>query len=248
MDIFHFIPGYSHYIFDSGREPAFVMLATFIITFAVVRTFTRRRRGTQKGRTFIHGVHAHHLVFGMVLAFAAGAVEFAFSPVSDTATLFLAALFGMGVAVVLDEFALVFHLQDVYWERQGRKSIDAIVVAAGFGLLFLLHTSPFQNYLKLPIELQVLLQVGNLIVVLIAASKGKLASSVFGVFIPPLAILGSIRLAEPSSLWARRFYPTNGRQHRRAVKRYVAYRKRWHPIKERVWDLLGGSMSSQVDK
>jgi hypothetical protein len=50
----------------------------------------------------------------------------------------LAILFGIGAALVLDEFALWLRLADVYWEPEGRESIDAVVLAAGFGILYLL--------------------------------------------------------------------------------------------------------------
>jgi hypothetical protein len=42
----------------------------------------------------------------------------------------LAALFGVGAGLTLDEFALWIHLEDVYWSSEGRSSIDAVVVAA----------------------------------------------------------------------------------------------------------------------
>lgn len=32
--------------------------------------------------------------------------------------------------LTLDEFALWLHLQDVYWAREGRQSVDAVVLAA----------------------------------------------------------------------------------------------------------------------
>lgn len=41
-------------------------------------------------------------------------------------------LYGVGAALTLDEFALWLNLQDVYWERQGRESIDAVLL---FGAL-----------------------------------------------------------------------------------------------------------------
>jgi hypothetical protein len=53
----------------------------------------------------------------------------------DRAPRFRAILFGIGAALVLDEFALVLNLADVYWAPQGRESIDAIVVFAGLLLL-----------------------------------------------------------------------------------------------------------------
>ena len=53
-----------------------------------------------------------------------------------------AALFGLGTALVLDEFALILHLRDVYWTNEGRLSIDAVFVAAGVTALLLIGVSP----------------------------------------------------------------------------------------------------------
>ena len=44
-------------------------------------------------------------------------------------------LYGAGAALTLDEFALWLNLEDVYWARQGRASIDAIIL---FGALLLI--------------------------------------------------------------------------------------------------------------
>ena len=41
-------------------------------------------------------------------------------------------LHGIGAALTLDEFALWLNLQDVYWERQGRTSIDAVILFGSF--------------------------------------------------------------------------------------------------------------------
>ena len=43
-----------------------------------------------------------------------------------------ALLYGVGAALTLDEFALWLNLEDVYWEREGRASIDAVML---FGAL-----------------------------------------------------------------------------------------------------------------
>ena len=72
------------------------------------------------------------MVFGVIIGFLAGAIEFALPPGNGFAHLLLAALFGGGAALVLDEFALAVHLQDVYWAHQGRESIDAVIL---FGAL-----------------------------------------------------------------------------------------------------------------
>ena len=50
--------------------------------------------------------------------------------VSPDQRTFLAVPFGVGAALTLDEFALWLHLEDNYWSKQGRTSIDAVVIAA----------------------------------------------------------------------------------------------------------------------
>jgi hypothetical protein len=47
----------------------------------------------------------------------------------------------VGAALTLDEFALWVNLRDVYWEREGRRSIDAVFVAAGLGGLVLVGSA-----------------------------------------------------------------------------------------------------------
>jgi hypothetical protein len=42
-----------------------------------------------------------------------------------------AVIFGAGAAVTLDEFALWLNLEDVYWAKQGRESVDAVVLFGG---------------------------------------------------------------------------------------------------------------------
>ena len=55
----------------------------------------------------------------------------------------LAVLFGAGAALTLDEFALWLHLEDVYWSREGRSSVDAVLIALVVGALLLLGANPF---------------------------------------------------------------------------------------------------------
>lgn len=241
MDIFKFIPGYNTHIFEAGREPALIMLLAFIITFICTRGYTRLARTHGWGSASFGGVHTHHLVFGMVLAFTAAAAVFGFTPTIDGPWfLLLAAMFGCGAALVLDEFALIFHLEDVYWEKEGRKSIDAVVLGLAFGSLFLLHITPLGTddnttgwYLALTISI-------NLLFVLVAAIKGKIYLAIFGVFIPILSIVGAIRLAEPGSLWAKNLYGKKPKKLDRSRKRYVHYELRYRHIKERAWDIIGG--------
>jgi hypothetical protein len=51
--------------------------------------------------------------------------------------------FGAGAALVLDEFALVFYLKDVYWSQQGRDSVDATILGLMSAGLCLGVSEPF---------------------------------------------------------------------------------------------------------
>jgi len=249
MDLFPFVPGYTQGIYQSGREAALVMLLSFLVTFLCARGYTRLARTRDWGSASVGGVHAHHLVFGVIIAFLGGALEFGFQPdQASWAQLLFAAMFGAGVALVLDEFALLFHLQDVYWEREGRKSVDAIVLGALFGAIFLLQITPLgdsggQTRSALAISLVV-----NLLFVIAAAVKGKLYLAVFGVFMPILAIVGAIRLAEPGSIWARHRYTTRPKKLRRSQVRYKHYEQIWRPRWERARDFLGGKPGRHVSR
>lgn len=240
MNLFRFIPGYETRIYDSGREPALVMLVAFLVAFALTRGYTRIARVRGWGSGHVGAVHLHHVVVGLVLAFAAGALEFAFLPGQGFFQLALAAVFGAGVALVLDEFALVFRLEDVYWEREGRTSVDAVVLATALGAIFLLHAAPLGGKPDASATVIVASVALNLVIVIVAAVKGKLLTATFGVFIPILALIGAVRLAEPGSIWARRYYATGSAKRRRAERRYASYEERLRPIKERAWDVIGG--------
>src|SRR5690606_14188466 len=67
-------------------------------------------------------MHIHHVVFGVVLMLGGGVAGLILSGGSQTAYAVAASVFGVGAALVLDEFALILHLHDVYWEEEGRTS------------------------------------------------------------------------------------------------------------------------------
>lgn len=61
----------------------------------------------------------------------------------------MAVLFGIGAALTIDEFALWLYLKDVYWTKQGRDSIDAIVfVLLIFGIVFLISEAHDHDWIK----------------------------------------------------------------------------------------------------
>jgi hypothetical protein len=131
---------YASAIVATGKEPAFLLTLAFLATFGIVRLITYSIRHERlpmfRNVTTKSGLHIHHMVPGMLLVLASGylgLVLTAHRPVN-----LLAILFGIGAALVLDEFALWLRLADVYWEPQGRESIDAVVLAGGIGILYLL--------------------------------------------------------------------------------------------------------------
>jgi lysyl-tRNA synthetase class 2 len=192
-------------------------------------------------------VHLHHVVVGIVLALGAGALEFAFTPGGGIWQLLLAAAFGAGAALVLDEFALVLRLQDVYWSTEGRSSVDAVVISVILGLVLLLHTSPAGGDPEAS-DWALSIAVGiNMTFVLVAALKGKFLLAVIGVFVWLAAWIGAIRLAEPSSVWARWRYKAGSRKRERSERRYRRYHERWGPRKNRLLDLIGGAPSDAED-
>lgn len=240
MNLFNFIPGYESAIFQTGREPAFIMLLAFVITFIITRGYTRIARVRGWGSASFGGVHTHHMVFGLLLAFTAGALMFGFSPSSGPLLLILAAVFGCGASLVLDEFALIFHLQDVYWEHEGRKSVDAIILGVVLGSLFLLRITPFGTERNEAGWILVLTMIINVPIVLIAVLKGKMYFALLGVFVPLIALIAAVRLAEPWSIWAKKFYRPNSKKTARSKQRYKYYEEKWHPVVENIRDLIGG--------
>lgn len=123
---------YDRSIIETGKQLQFVIFVSFIITFLVVRGIThaiRSGRARMVFRNISHGgTHIHHLVWGILLLLVTGYLGFAFDP--RTAREPLAALFGVGAALTLDEFALWLSLEDVYWTKQGRRSVDVVIMAS----------------------------------------------------------------------------------------------------------------------
>ncbi len=133
--------GYERHIVDDGKQLQLLILVTFLLTFTAVRIITHAIRAGRWRRVFRNlsspgGTHFHHLVPGIVLLLVSGYLGIGLE--DDGYRVPFAILFGAGAALTLDEFALWLHLQDVYWAKEGRQSIDAIVIVAtliGLGIL-----------------------------------------------------------------------------------------------------------------
>jgi hypothetical protein len=124
---------YTHHILDEHKQPQALILVAFLVTFTIVRIITHAIRAGRWTRIFHNvgtpgGTHLHHLVPGILLLLASGYLGIGLAP--DVHRDVFAAMFGIGAALTLDEFALWLHLKDVYWAREGRQSVDAVVIAA----------------------------------------------------------------------------------------------------------------------
>jgi hypothetical protein len=152
--------------------------------------------------------------------------------------------FGVGSGLTLDEFALWLRLEDVYWSRQGRQSIDAVVVAAVLAGLVVLGVQPFDFDQT---SARVGTVAGVTIVAVLAAItflKGRILLGAISLFVPVAGLVGTVRLARPSSPWARWRY-RGARVHRmeRAGERYRGDR-RLEVLGQRLRDAIGGAPSA----
>ncbi|MDQ6774427.1 MAG: hypothetical protein M3024_15840 [Candidatus Dormibacteraeota bacterium] len=233
-------------IVPMARMPLVWMLTALLITFLVTRWTTRRIRAGATGlrNWSIGGVHVHHQVFGILTILVAGCLEFAYRPASPWNDL-LSAMFGVGVGLTLDEFALWLYMDDVYWTSAGRKSIDAVFVATVVTCLLLVGVTPLTVSGGDP-ELRWLLAVTivvNLFLCIITFLKGKPILGIIGLLVWLVALVASMRLAKPGSQWATWRYSESSSKRSRSEQRFgAAYQARW----DRVRDLVGGAPTPPV--
>jgi hypothetical protein len=254
MDILRFIPGYTDHIYAEGKEPLFVMLVAFLIAFLLTRGYTRAARKRGWGSGNVGGVHLHHMVPGIILVLIGGLVSFTRYADNEIVWTIAAIIFGVGAALVLDEFALIFHLKDVYWSREGRSSVDATIIAVMVAGLLLVSSSPFEADndpdVNDPRSVAFTIIAVSLLFAVVTFLKGKYFLGTLAIFFLPAGIVGSWRLGKPWSAWAHVFYsPDRGRhdftkRHRqkkldRAWKRYET--SRLGRFENWFVDLIGGT-------
>lgn len=102
----------------------------FTATFTTVRVITHKIKGANgEGRLHnvsVGGVHLHHYMWGILTVSTVGGVAIRGEERTRRHPL-VATAYGVGLALIVDEFALLLDLQDVYWAKQGRKSVDLAV-------------------------------------------------------------------------------------------------------------------------
>ncbi|GAB4584508.1 hypothetical protein [Nocardia sp. IFM 10818] len=239
-------------VIGDGRLPLACLLLGFIVGFLLIRISVRLIRKQVRwwpGNVRAGDVHIHHMVFGVILVLSSGAGLVTLWQSGVGVISALAATFGVGAALVLDEFALIYYLRDVYWEEQGRTSVDAVFVAIavtgllllGFHPLWLLDIGEFRRDPGV-LERGVIVgfAVANLGLAAIVIAKGKIWTGLFGMFFPPLLVVGALRLSRPGAPWARWRYSSRLRLMRRAIVRERRYRRPMIRAKIFVQDLLAG--------
>jgi len=231
------------------EQGLFLVLVGFIGSFAFIRMSTRLQRSPRVSWwpgsiVSDSGVHLHHLVFGivtMMIAGAGGFLAFGHTPWTEICAL----LFGVGAGLTIDEFALWVYLDDVYWAQEGRKSIDATVIAAAGMMLVLIGFTPLtvedgsaQALLGSVLSAAVVFGL-----VALCFLKGRVLHGSVGFFVFPVALYGACRLAKPTSAWARRRYgKRRPKKQARSAERFPPDR-RTERFKNAFRDVVGGKPS-----
>jgi hypothetical protein len=229
------------------RQWLFLVLAGLVVSFGFIRLSTRLMRSPKvpwwPGSVVSEGgVHVHHLVFGIVLMMLAGTISFAGFAVSPIYEI-CAFAFGVGIGLTIDEFALWLYLDDVYWAKEGRITIDATVIAVAFLGLVLIGTRPFD--IDTDSTATVIASVVSILLalswVVIAMLKGRILHAALGFFLFPFSLYASCRIGKPTSWWAKRFYgERNPGKQAKAESRFAPDR-RTERFKEAMRDAIGGS-------
>ena len=207
-------------IVDTGRQPQFLFLVAFLVTFGFIRTSAHMIRaqvswwpGNVETKS---GLHIHHMVWGIITIMLVGWFAVVNTDLGSPGDEICAVLFGIGTGLTLDEFALWLNLKDVYWEKQGRASIDAVIVAASLAGLLLVG---FRAWIDAADDVEAAtfaivgaIGLSAIVVALVNAAKEKFGFALISLVLPIVGVIGAVRLAKPHSLWARS-YRAGRREH-----------------------------------
>jgi hypothetical protein len=218
---------YDRAIVDTGRQAEFLFFVAFLASFGFIRGSAHMIRAQVSwwpGNVNVGGTHIHHLVWGILLLLIFGYIGVAIQPESPWHEI-TAVLFGIGTGLTLDEFALWLNLEDVYWSDKGRRSIDAVIVAAAISGMVLVG---FAAWIDVGVSIAdgVFALIGGIgataiLLALVNLSKEKFGTAAVGLLIPPVGLVGAFRLGKPGSPWAKLFYRSETKR-LRAAERFDA--------------------------
>jgi len=221
---------FQHAIVAGGRLRLFSFFVAFIVAFLFIRLSVRMIRAQVRwwpGNVRPGGVHYHHIVFGLVFMCVGGVGGLTVQDTRSGWAAATAALLGVGTALVLDEFALVLHLKDVYWSEQGRLSVEVVFIAVALCGLALLGFTPLGfstspagggSGTETALGIASVLLI-NLALTIVCLLKGKTWFGIIGLYVGLFALVGAIRLARPGSIWARSRYRDGSRKMDRSLAR-----------------------------
>ncbi|MFC3776908.1 hypothetical protein [Mycolicibacterium holsaticum] len=222
--------------------PLTFCLIAFILTFFVTRTIVRYIRNHPEGEAGdaprkwwqprnidTGGLHIHHVVIGVILVMVSGVTMVTLAVDGGVPEFTVAAIiFGIGAALVLDEFALILHLEDVYWAEDGRTSVDAVFAAVAVAGLLILGFNPLSffdigiwrdDHTLVARASVIAIAVVTLLLAVVVLLKGKVWTGLVGMFITPLLVVGALRLSRPHAPWARWRYTARPHKMHRALER-----------------------------
>ena len=129
---------YHRHFPQTRRERQFLASVGFFTAVLVVRgiTIAIHNNVGPFHNVSMRGRHIHHLVWGILLLLLVGYCWLSEIGVGapcgfHVADRITSLLFGVAAALTLDEFALWLNLSDVYWQRQGRESYEAMALFGG---------------------------------------------------------------------------------------------------------------------
>ena len=218
---------------EPGKLPLLLVTVTFVVTFVATRMIVRAIRAGKGPFTdnTVGGVHVHHVVPGIVLVVLGGLV--AFGAQSEGWRAAAAVAFGIGLALVLDEFALDLaprgRLLGAGGTALGRRRVRPggrarPVARRGFARSGSTSSPTRRSRVGWGRWWGSPSPSGALA---IAVLKGKFASAVIGALFPLVAIVAAVRLARPRSVWATRRYAVASPKQMSAQRREQRFHRRW---------------------
>ena len=188
-----------------GKEAHFLILIAFVSSFGFIRFSAHMIRaqvswwpGNVETKS---GTHIHHMFWGILLLITMGYIGIATS-IPDPWFELVALAFGIGMGLTMDEFALWLNLEDVYWQKKGRQSIDAVVVTVSLlviallglrfwidiwdAVLVLIGVQRGNAWLAIPIQL-----IGVAFAI-VCFRKGRTLVGLVGLFVPVVAVIGAL--------------------------------------------------------
>ena len=132
----------------NGRLSQLIILVSFLFTFIFIRIITHLQKAHLIPNQNSSVLHIHHMVPGIILLIISGYFGLSFWS-HERVRITASVLFGIGAALTLDEFALWLFLSNVYWAKQGRDSVDVVIIMIVFlTIAFVLSELDDHHFIK----------------------------------------------------------------------------------------------------